>query len=233
MTSAGEHLSPVPPSSRHVLSGVRILDLTRAIAGPACTNLMAEMGAEVIKIEGAPHGDLVRAFSVYRNGRSIFYVQQNRGKKSVCVDLRTERGRALLADLVPHVDVVVENYRPGMLEKLGLAYPRLAELKPDIVLCSISAFGQEGALATRPGYDYIAQAYSGITSMIGDPDDSPCIPTVAIGDVSTGTHAALGAWWTPHGGDPSGAYRLECAPASLGRSGAGREFADKQPQVGS
>jgi crotonobetainyl-CoA:carnitine CoA-transferase CaiB-like acyl-CoA transferase len=175
----------------HVLSDLRVLDLTRALAGPSCTRMLAEMGAEVIKVEPAPNGELARRLSVYRNDRSLYYIQQNLGKKSLCVNLRDPRGLALVTELIPQVDVVVENFKPGVMAEMGLGYDRLQELKKDIVLCSISALGQSGPLATKPGYDYIAQAYSGVTSMIGDPNDAPYIPLVGMGDVSTGVHAAL------------------------------------------
>lgn len=175
----------------HVLSDLRVLDLTRALAGPSCTRMLAEMGAEVIKVEPAPSGELARRLSIYRNGRSLYYIQQNLGKKSLCVNLRDPRGLALVTELIPQVDVVVENFKPGVMAEMGLGYDRLRELKNDIVLCSISALGQSGPLATKPGYDYIAQAYSGVTSMIGDPNDAPYIPLVGMGDVSTGVHAAL------------------------------------------
>lgn len=179
------------PKLDHVLSDLRVLDLTRALAGPSCTRMLAEMGAEVIKVEPAPNGELARRLSIYRNGRSLYYIQQNLGKKSFCVNLRDPRGLALVAELIPQVDVVVENFKPGVIAEMGLGYDRLQELKKDIILCSISALGQSGPLATKPGYDYIAQAYSGVTSMIGDPDDAPYIPLVGMGDVSTGVHAAL------------------------------------------
>ena len=150
----------------HVLTGLRVLDFTRALAGPTCTRMLAEMGAEVIKVESAPKGDLSRGASVFRNSRSLFFVQHNRGKKSLCVNLRDPRGMALVVELVSKVDVVVENFKPGVMAEMGLSYERLKEIKPDIILCSISALGQSGPLAHKPGYDYIAQAYAGVTSMI-------------------------------------------------------------------
>jgi crotonobetainyl-CoA:carnitine CoA-transferase CaiB-like acyl-CoA transferase len=153
--------------------------------------MLAEMGAEVIKVEPGPNGELARRFSNYRNDRSLYYIQQNLGKKSMCVNLRDPRGLALVTELVPKVDVVVENFKPGVIAEMGLGYERLQEMKKDIILCSISALGQSGPLSNKPGYDYIAQAYSGVTSMIGDPDDAPYIPLVGMGDVSTGVHAAL------------------------------------------
>ncbi|MFP6682734.1 MAG: CoA transferase [Gammaproteobacteria bacterium] len=176
----------------HALSDVKILDLTRAVAGPTCTRMLVEMGAEVIKIEPAPNGDMIRPVSVFKDDRSLFFVQQNRGKQSVCINLKDPRGIALVAELVAQVDVVVENFRPGVMDALGLNYESLRELKDDIILCSISTFGQSGPLSQTPGYDFIAQAYSGITSMIGEPDEPPCLPGTAIGDASTGVHGALG-----------------------------------------
>ena len=175
----------------HVLTGLRVLDLTRALAGPTCTRMFAEMGAEVIKVESAPSGDMTRRMSKIRNERSLYFVQQSLGNKSLCVDLRDPRGMALIAALVPKVDVVVENFKPGTLAAMGLGYDRLREMRQDIILCSISAMGQKGPLASLPGYDYIAQGYSGVTSMIGEAGGTPYIPPVGIGDVSTGVHGAL------------------------------------------
>jgi len=175
----------------HVLSGIRVLDFSRALAGPTCTRMFAEMGAEVIKVESAPAGDMVRRMSKIRNERSLYYIQQNLGKKSLCIDARDPRGMAILKALVAKVDVVVENFKPGTMADMGLGYDRLREIKSDIILCSISALGQSGPLAKLPGYDFIAQAYSGVTSMIGEAGGTPYIPLVALGDVSTGVHGAL------------------------------------------
>ncbi|MFP6682779.1 MAG: CoA transferase [Gammaproteobacteria bacterium] len=175
----------------HILTGLRVLDLTRALAGPSCTRMLAEMGAEVIKIEAGPTGDMVRHMSKYQNERSLYFIQQNMNKKSVCLNLRDPRSLPLIKELVPHVDVVVQNYKPGTMASMGLDYENLKSMREDIILCSISALGQTGPLALKPGYDYIAQAYAGITSMIGDPGEPPYIPMAALGDISTGVHAAL------------------------------------------
>lgn len=175
----------------HMLSGYRILDLTRAVAGPTCTRMFAEMGADVIKVEPAPDGEMARAVSKIRNERSLYLIQQSLNKQSLCVDLRTPEGLALVHELVPHCDVVVENFRPGVIAAMGLGYDALRELREDIILCSISALGQSGPLASKPGYDFIAQAYAGITSMIGDPDGPPSLPLAAIGDASTGVTGAF------------------------------------------
>ena len=178
-------------NNEHLLTGIRILDLTRVLAGPTCTRLFAEMGADVIKVESAPDGDMVRAISKLRNERSLYFIQQNLNKRSVCIDFRKPEGIALIRDLVRCCDVVVENFRPGIMDKLGLGFEALQGLRKDIILCSISALGQRGPLSAKPGYDPIAQAYAGVTSMIGEPDELPCLPSLGLGDVSTGVHAAF------------------------------------------
>ena len=174
---------------RHLLDGYKVLDFTHFVAGPTTTRLMAGMGAEIIKVEMAPHGDHARAFDYIRDGRSAFFVQQNRGKESLCVDLRKPEGVALVKQLVPQVDVVVENFAPGVIGNIGLGYEVLKTINPAIVMCSISALGQTGPLAHDAGFDFIGQAYAGITSLIGEAEGPPYMPMVAIGDVSTGAHA--------------------------------------------
>ena len=176
---------------QHLLSGIRILDLTRALAGPTCTRLFAEMGADVIKVEAAPDGDRTRLVSKIRNERGLYFVQQNLNKRSIAVDFSKPGGLDLVRELVPHCDVVVENYKPGVMASMGLGFEDLKKLRADIILCSISALGQSGPLSHKPGYDYIAQAYAGVTSMIGPREDSPYVPLVGLGDVSTGAHAAF------------------------------------------
>ena len=179
------HLQP------HMLSGIRILDLSRALAGPTCTRLFAEMGADVIKVETAPAGDRTRLVSKMRNERGLYFVQQNLNKRSIAIDFSRAGGLDLVRELVPHCDIVVENFKPGVMQSMGLAYEDLKKLRADIILCSISALGQSGPLSHKPGYDYIAQAYAGVTSMIGPREDSPYIPLLGLGDVSTGVHAAF------------------------------------------
>src|ERR1019366_7732953 len=174
---------------RHLLDGYKVLDFTHFVAGPTTTRLMAGMGAEIIKVEMAPHGDHARAFDYIRDGRSAFFVQQNRGKESLCVDLRKPEGVALVKQLVPQVDVVVENFAPGVIGNIGLGYEVLKAINPAIVMCSISALGQTGPLAHDAGFDFIGQAYAGITSLIVEAEGPPYMPMVAIGDVSTGAHA--------------------------------------------
>lgn len=174
---------------KHILDGYKVLDFTQVLAGPTVTRLMAEMGAEILKVELAPDGEISRGLPYLRNGRSAYFIQQNRGKKSLCIDARHAKGLAILKQLVTQVDVLVENFAPGVIGRLGLDYETVKALNPKIVMCSISAFGQSGPLSHLPGYDYIAQAYSGITSMIGEKDGQPYFPLPGIGDVSTGVHA--------------------------------------------
>jgi CoA:oxalate CoA-transferase len=174
---------------RHVLDGYRVLDFTQVLAGPAATRLLVEMGAEVIKVELAPTGDFSRNFPFLRDGRSAYYVQQNRGKKSFCVDVKRPEGLAIIHELIPKVDVLIENFAPGAIARMGLSHEVVRRINPRIVMCSISAFGQTGPLSAEPGYDYIAQAYAAVTYMIGDPDGAPSIPMLGLGDVATGAHA--------------------------------------------
>lgn len=172
----------------HVLDGYKVLDFTQALAGPTVTRLMAELGAEVIKVEIPPKGDFSRAFPFLKDGRSAYYVQQNRGKKSLCLDPKKPEGLAIIKDLLPKIDVLVENYSPGAISRMGLGWEDVSKINPRLIMCSVSGFGQTGPLANRPGYDYIGMSYAGVTSMIGDPNGPPSFPMLGLGDVSTGVH---------------------------------------------
>lgn len=172
----------------HVLSGYTVLDFTQHIAGPTATRLLVEMGAEVIKVELAPDGEPSRR-APYIKGRSGTFIQQNRGKKSLCVDMRKPEGLAVLKSLLPKMDVLIENFAPGAIARLGLDYDTVKAMNPKLVMCSISAFGQQGPLKSKPGYDFIGAAYAGFLDMNGDPNGAPCFPGMAIGDASTGAHA--------------------------------------------
>ncbi len=175
----------------HMLDGYKVLDFTRAVAGPTASLMLAEMGAEVIKVEPAPDGDPTRGVPVMKDGRSGYFVQHNRGKKSICVDVRQPEGLAMIKDLLPQIDVLVENFSPGVMARLGLDYETVKAINPAIIMCSISAFGQSGPLSREPGYDTLGAAYAGIASMGGEADGPPYVPQAAIGDVSTGAHGAL------------------------------------------
>ena len=174
---------------KHVLDGVKALDFTQFVAGPTVTKLMAEMGAEIIKVEVAPDGDRCRTVSFMKNNRSGYFVQQNRGKLSLCLDVRRPEAREILSGLISKVDVMVENFAPGAIARMGFDYEAVKKINPKIIMCSVSTFGQTGPLSRDPGYDFVGQAYAGVTSLSGEPDGPPYPPMLAIGDVSTGVHA--------------------------------------------
>jgi crotonobetainyl-CoA:carnitine CoA-transferase CaiB-like acyl-CoA transferase len=176
------------------LEGVRVLDFTQYLAGPSCTRLLAEMGAEVIKVEMPPYGDPTRGGVPRKNRRAGGFVQQNRGKKSICVDLRRPEGLQLVKDLVPHVDVLVENYSHGVMTRRGMDYEALSAINPRLIMASVSGFGQTGPLRHKTSFDFIAQAYAGIMHMTGDPEGPPTFVGLGMGDTNAGFHAfaALG-----------------------------------------
>ncbi|MBI2799073.1 MAG: CoA transferase [Gammaproteobacteria bacterium] len=177
-----------------ILDGIRVLDFTQYLAGPSATRLMAEMGAEIIKIEQAPGGDPGRLLPLIRDGRSGFFVQQNRGKQSLCLDLKGDAACAIIRELVPKVDIVIENFGPGVMEKRGFDYPRLKALNPRLIMASVSAFGRKSTLSHKTGYDWIAQAFSGLMHMTGPRDGSPHPVGIGVCDSNAGVHgfAALG-----------------------------------------
>ena len=173
---------------KNILDGIRVLDFSQALAGPTTTRLMAEMGAEVIKVELAPNGEASRALPYLRNGRSGYYIQQNRGKKSIAIDRKDPRSIELVLKVLEKCDVLVENFAPGAISRLGFGWETVHKLNPRLIMGSISAFGQTGPLASLPGYDYIGAAYAGVLSMIGEADGPPYFYMLGIGDVMTGTH---------------------------------------------
>jgi crotonobetainyl-CoA:carnitine CoA-transferase CaiB-like acyl-CoA transferase len=174
--------------SKHILDGYKALDFSQVLAGPTVTRLMAEMGAEVIKIELPPGGDRSRRLPYLRDGRSGYFVQQNRGKKSVCVDLNNPRGFAVVRELVAAVDVMVENFAPGVIARHGLGYEAVSAINPRLVMCSISLCGQKGPSAFKPGFDHIGASLAGVLDMTGEADGPPLLNTMGIGDISTGVH---------------------------------------------
>jgi len=177
-----------------MLTGCKVLDFTQYLAGPTVTRLMAEMGADIIKVEQAPMGDPSRLLPIVKSGRSAYFVQQNRGKKSLCLDLEKPEAIDILRSLVAKVDIVVENYGPGVMKKRGFDYDSLKLINPRIIMASLSAFGRTGPLAHKTGYDFVAQAFSGLMHMNGFPDGPPMFVAMGLADVGTGVHtfAALG-----------------------------------------
>lgn len=176
-------------SSNRWLEGVKVLDLTRYLAGPACTRLLVELGADVIKVEQPPYGDPNRSNRPRINKRAGTHIQQNRGKRSICIDMNTEEGKEIILGLSEHVDVIVENFSPGVLERKGLGYSALQERNQNLIMASVSGFGQTGPLSSLPCFDLIAQGYAGIMHMTGEPDRPPMFVGIGMGDTNAGVHA--------------------------------------------
>jgi len=172
------------------LAGIRVLDLSRILAGPFCTMVLGDLGADVIKVEHPVQGDDTRAWGPpFVDGESAYYLSTNRNKRSIAVDFKTEDGRRVIRELAERSDVVVENFRPGTLDRLGLGYEDLQPLNPRLVYCSISAFGSSGPDHDRPGLDVIVSAAGGLMSITGEEGHPPVKPGVALIDVATALYA--------------------------------------------
>jgi CoA:oxalate CoA-transferase len=174
------------------LSGVTVVDLTRVLAGPYCTMVLADLGARVIKVERPGRGDDARAIGPFVEGRSAYFGSLNRGKESIALDLRGEADRGVFEALLARADVLVENFRPGTLGRLGYAWEALEARFPRLVYAALSGFGQSGPHAGRPAYDVIAQAMGGIMSLTGEPGGPPVRVGTSIGDIAAGLFAAIG-----------------------------------------
>jgi len=174
------------------LTNLKVLDLTRVLAGPFCTMMLADMGADVIKIEQAGKGDDTRAMGPFKNGESAYYMNLNRNKRGMTLNLKDPRGKELFLEMVKKADIVTENFRPGTMEKLGIGYEDLKKVNPGIIYAAISGFGHTGPYKMRPGYDIIAQAMSGLMSTTGWPGGEPTRTGTAMGDVLAGLSCAIG-----------------------------------------
>ena len=172
------------------LTGVKVLDLTRVLSGPFCTALLGDMGADVIKVE-APEGDSVRGQGAIKDGLSWYFAQFNRNKRSIRLDLRKPEAKVILERAIGQADVLVENFRPGVLARLGFDDDRLKALRPSLVVCSINGFGSTGPYKDRPAFDFVAQAMSGFMSVNGGADDPPLRSGLPISDLVAGLYAAL------------------------------------------
>lgn len=176
-----------------VLEGIRVLDLTRALAGPYCTMLLADYGAEVIKVELPGTGDDTRGWGPpFVKGESAYFLSINRNKKSLTLDMKHPRSKEILERMIKHSDILVENFRPGTADRLGLGYPQVKEINPAIIYCSISGFGQDGPYRELPGFDQTLQGMGGMMSITGEPEGPPLKVGVAIADISGGMFAAFG-----------------------------------------
>ncbi len=186
MTDGADSTYPGP------LAGVRVLDFTRVLAGPAASLALADLGAEVIKIEPPGSGDETRSFPPFRDGESHYYIGNNRGKKSIVIDLKSPEGVGLAKDLAAKCDILVENYRPGVMDRLGLGYETMAAINPRLIYCAISGFGMTGPLRDRPSFDIVAQALSGVLSVNGEPGRMPVKLGLPMGDLVGGINGPIG-----------------------------------------
>lgn len=174
------------------LAGYRVLDLTWVYSGPYCTSLLLDLGADVIKVEGPKYGDHTRSFPPFKNGASGYFYSLNRGKKSISINLKSEDGKALFKDLIKRVDVVTENFVPGVMERMGLGYEELKKINPKIIYGSIHGFGSFGPYADWPGVDPVAQAMGGLMSQSGFAGGAPLKTGPAVADAISGIYLALG-----------------------------------------
>lgn len=174
------------------LNRIKVLDLTRVLAGPYATMLLSDLGAEVIKIEQPKRGDESRNFGPFKNGFSLYFMSVNRGKQSVTLNLKTERGQAIFKRLVKQSDVVVENFRPGTMKKLGLDYDSLTAAHPSLIYAACSGFGQTGPYAQQGAYDMIIQGMGGIISITGEPDGPPVRVGTSISDITAALFTTIG-----------------------------------------
>lgn len=202
MTSAGG----APPGP---LSGLLVVDLSRVLAGPFATMLMADLGARVVKVErpasgDAPGGDDSRTYGPFLDGRSLYFARVNRGKESIAVDLKEPAGAALVRRLAARADVVVENFRPGVLDRLGLGAEVLVAANPRLVVTSISGFGQTGPWRQRPAYDAVVQGLAGLISVTGRPGETPVKPGIPVADLAAGLYAFGGTLAALHAARETG-----------------------------
>jgi CoA:oxalate CoA-transferase len=186
-TSSGQQEKPGGP-----LSGVTVIDLTRVLAGPYCTMILADLGARVIKVEHPETGDDSRHFGPFMNGQSAYFGSLNRGKESIALNLKNDADKAIFEKLLASADVLVENYRGGTMEKLGFGWDTLHERFPRLIYASASGFGHTGPYMKRPAYDMVVQAMGGIMSVTGHPDQPPVRVGTSVGDITAGLFTAVG-----------------------------------------
>jgi formyl-CoA transferase len=174
------------------LSDLTVLDLTRVVAGPYAGSILGDLGADVIKIEIPGTGDDARAYGPYKNEESMYYANLNRNKRGITLNMKTAKGKALFLELVEKADIVIENFRPGVMEKLGLAYETLKEINDQIIYAAVSGFGSWGPYCQRPGYDILSQAMGGLMSVTGTHDSGPTRAGNAMGDILGGMNMVIG-----------------------------------------
>ena len=190
------------------LNGIRVLDLTRVLAGPYATMILRDLGAEVIKIERPGVGDEARGVGPFKNSVSLYFMSINRGKKSITLNLRTERGKEIFLDLVKQSDIVIENFRPGAMKRLGLDYESIKSHNPKIIYAACSGFGQTGPYSTRGAYDMIIQAMGGIISITGEPGRPPVRVGASIADMTAAMYTVIGILSALHHRERTGEGQL-------------------------
>ena len=186
------------------LEGIRVLDLTWVLAGPFASMILGDLGAEVIKVERPPYGDAARTTGPIVNGESCYFFSINRGKKSICLDLKAERGKELFLRLVDLSDVVMENFTPGSMDKLSLGYDVLQKRNPRLIYAATSGFGQTGPERLRPALDIVVQGMGGVMSITGEPGGPPLRPGLSLGDIAAGLYTAIGVLAALHERERSG-----------------------------
>jgi crotonobetainyl-CoA:carnitine CoA-transferase CaiB-like acyl-CoA transferase len=184
--------TPARRKPRPPLAGIRVIDFTRVLAGPFCSMSLGDMGAEVIKVEEPGKGDDTRGWPPFAGGEATYFMSVNRNKKSLTLNMKAPEGQSILRALIAKADVVLENFRPGTMERLGFGYDALKKTNPRLVYCSISGFGESGPESSRPGYDLIVQGESGVMDLTGFPDGPPVKVGNSIGDLVAGMAAAQG-----------------------------------------
>ena len=192
MATARKKEAPAKRRPRPPLAGIRVIDLTRVLAGPFCSMSLGDMGAEVIKVEEPGRGDDTRGWPPFTGGEATYFMSVNRNKKSLTLNMKAPEGQAILRRLIAKADVVLENFRPGTMERLGFGYDALRKLNPRLIYCAISGFGESGPESSRPGYDLIVQGESGVMDLTGFPDGPPVKVGNSVGDLVSGMAAAQG-----------------------------------------
>ncbi|MGE7120210.1 CaiB/BaiF CoA transferase family protein [Peribacillus sp. NPDC046944] len=219
------------------LEGIRIIDVSRVLAGPFCSMILGDLGAEVIKVEHHESGDETRGWGPpFAGGESAYYLCANRNKESMTLNLKSEQGKEIFRKLVSTGDIVVQNFKAGTLEKMGVGYEQLKEVNPHLIMASITGFGLTGPYKDLPGYDYIIQAMSGLMSITGESDGSPMKVGVAIADVLTGLYTCIGILSALHHRNNTGEGQeidialMDCQVASLVNVASNYLFNDISPK---
>ena len=227
---------PSPAPGRGPLHGIRVLDLTRVLSGPFCSMILADLGAEIIKIEETDKGDPSRAVAPFANGASHMDLAINHNKKSVALDARTDGGREVILAIARHCDVLLENFRPDVMDRLGLSDQVLHAANPRLVRCSISGFGRGNALSNKPSFDIIAQALSGAMAINGEPQGNPLRMGLSVGDLGAGMWAAIGVLAALQqrerdgGGNGIDVSMLDCLIALQGQAASHYLVSGESPQ---